>query len=72
MSNTFLGDSIFGDHTDVEFEAEARSLRYAHHAILDGRTVDPHPLPNGITFRVGKALDAGAVGNRRHQMLRDL
>ena len=29
MSNTFLGDSVFGDHTDVEFEAEARSLRYA-------------------------------------------
>ena len=49
MSNTFLGDSVFGDHTDVEFEAEARSLRYAHHAILDGRTVDPHPLPDRIT-----------------------
>ena len=72
MSNTFLGDSVFGDHADVEFEAEARSLRYGHHAILDGRTVNPHPLPDRITFGVGKALDAGAVGDGRDQMLRDL
>jgi regulatory helix-turn-helix LysR family protein len=58
-----LGDTVFGDHGGVELEAEPGSWRDSHHAILDGRTVDPYPLPDRVALWVGEAFDAGAVAD---------
>src|SRR6516162_11393037 len=67
-----LTDGVSGDHSLIELEAETCSRRNRHHAVLGGRTVEPHLLPDRIALGVGEALDIGAVGNGRDQLERDL